>query len=87
MIIGLQAALAALVLMLLPCAWRAFKGPSIADRLQAIDAITVLLIAIIIVLTVLSGVGLFVDVALGLAAFGFVATVGAARFLAEGKVF
>lgn len=84
---GLQFALATLVFCLLPIAYRIAAGPSPVERLQAIDALAVLLVAILIVLALLQGTGLFIDVALALAAFSFIATLGIARFLAEGKVF
>ncbi len=49
----LQIALVIFVLLLLPCAWRALRGPSPADRLQALETTTTLLIGIIVLLTVL----------------------------------
>lgn len=85
--LGLQAGLVALVLMIVPCAYRVWIGPSAPDRLQAMDAITTLLIGIIIVLALLQGVSMFVDVALAIAAFAFIGTLALARYISEGKVF
>jgi multisubunit Na+/H+ antiporter MnhF subunit len=85
--VGTQAALIVLVVLMIPCAYRVWLGPSAADRLQAIDAITTLLIGIIIVLAVLRGTVMFIDVAIALAAFGFIGTVALARYISEGKVF
>lgn len=82
-----QIALTIMVLLLLPVAWRALVGPSAADRLQAIDSITTLLIGIIILLALLQGSSLVIDVALALAAFAFISTLAIARYLAEGRVF
>ncbi len=82
-----QIALTIMVLLLLPVAWRALVGPSTADRLQAIDSITTLLIGIIILLALLQGSSLVIDVALALAAFAFISTLAIARYLAEGRVF
>lgn len=75
------------VLMIVPCAWRAYRGPSIADRLLAIDLITTLLVSIIILLAVVTGESLLVDLGLALAALAFIATVGMARYISEGRVF
>jgi multisubunit Na+/H+ antiporter MnhF subunit len=55
--------------------------------LQAIDAITTLMIGIIIVLALLQGISMFIDVALALAAFGFIGTLALARYISGGKVF
>src|SRR5690606_35862693 len=48
--LSIQAALLILVALIFPCVYRVWIGPSPADRLQAIDTITTLLIGIIIVL-------------------------------------
>jgi multisubunit Na+/H+ antiporter MnhF subunit len=85
--IGTQAALIVLVILTIPCAYRVWIGPSVADRLQAIDAITTLLIGIIIVLALMRGTTMFIDVAIAIAAFGFIGTVALARYISEGKVF
>jgi multisubunit Na+/H+ antiporter MnhF subunit len=85
--VGIQGALIVLVLLVIPCAYRVWVGPSAADRLQAIDTITTLLIGIIIVLALLQGMSMFIDVAIALAAFGFIGTLALARYISEGKVF
>lgn len=84
---GIQGALVVLVLLIIPCAYRVWVGPSAADRLQAIDTITTLLIGIIITLALLQGISMFIDVAIALAAFGFIGTLALARYISEGKVF
>ena len=86
-VLSLRAALVLLIAMLLPCAYRAAVGPSAADRLQAIDTITTLLIGIIILLAIVRQEWMYVDVAIALAAFGFIGTLALARYISEGKVF
>lgn len=82
-----QIALVFMIALLIPCVYRVLKGPSPADRLQAIDTITTLLIGIIILLALIQGSSFVIDVALALAAFSFVGTLAIARYLADGKVF
>lgn len=84
---GIQVALIVLVLLILPCAYRLWTGQTAADRLQAIDIITTLLIGIIIVLALLRDSSMFIDVAIALAAFSFIGTLALARYISEGKVF
>jgi multisubunit Na+/H+ antiporter MnhF subunit len=84
---GVQSALAVLVLLLVVCTYRVWRGPSAADRLQAIDSVTTLLIGIIIVLALVQGTSMLLDVGIALAALSFVGTLAVARYLAEGKVF
>jgi multisubunit Na+/H+ antiporter MnhF subunit len=82
-----QIALAIMVFMLLPCAYRAFRGPTPADRLQAVETLTTLLVGIVVLLAPALGTALVIDVALALAAFAFIGTLAIARYLAEGRVF
>ena len=51
------------------------------------DTITTLLIGIIVILALLQGIGMFIDVAIALAAFAFIGTIALARYISEGKVF
>lgn len=76
-----------LVLLLLPCVYRVIVGSSAADRLQAVDTITTLLIGIIVLLTLVQQAAWLVDIGIALAAFGFIATLAIARYLSEGRVF
>lgn len=82
-----NSSLLGLVILLIPATYRVIAGPTPADRLQAIDTITTLLIGIIILLALVHNVPNYVDLGIALAAFSFVATVSIARFLCEGKVF
>ena len=85
--LSIQAALIVLMVLILPCAYRVWVGPTAADRLQAIDAITTLLIGIIIVLALLRDTAMYIDIAIALAAFAFIGTIALARYISEGKVF
>lgn len=85
--LSVQVALIILVVLILPCAYRVWVGPSAADRLQAIDTITTLLIGIIIVLALLRDTVMYIDVAIALAAFSFIGTLALARYISDGKVF
>jgi len=80
-------ALVIMVFLLIPTSYRVVLGPSPADRLQAVDTITTLLIGIIVLLGVEQGVPFLVDAAIALAAFSFIATMAIARYLCEGRVF
>lgn len=84
---SIQAGLAILVLLLLPCAYRVYAGPHPADRLQAIDTITILLIGIIVLLALVQGIPFLIDIGIALSAFAFVGTLAVSRYLAEGRVF
>ncbi|MEJ8560746.1 monovalent cation/H+ antiporter complex subunit F [Yoonia sp. GPGPB17] len=59
---------------------RLARGPSLADRVVALDMMTVSIIAVCGVAAVATGVFALLDVALVLALVGFLATVALARF-------
>lgn len=62
---------------------RAIRGPSLADRLVAIDALVVTIVALILVQSVRTGTGWFLGVALVVAFVGFVGTTAGARFVEQ----
>ena len=59
---------------------RLAKGPTLADRVVALDMMTVSIIAVCGVVAVATGVFAMLDVALVLALVGFLATVALARY-------
>jgi len=59
---------------------RMVKGPTLPDRVVALDMLTVLIVAFCAVYAVSTGETDFLDVALVLALVGFLATVALARF-------
>ncbi|MCH2076010.1 MAG: monovalent cation/H+ antiporter complex subunit F [Rhodobacteraceae bacterium] len=60
--------------------FRLVKGPSLPDRVVALDVITVAIVAFCGLAAIRSGDPAFLDVALVLALVGFLATVALARF-------
>ncbi|MGB3407325.1 MAG: monovalent cation/H+ antiporter complex subunit F [Jannaschia sp.] len=60
---------------------RLAKGPSLPDRVVALDTMTVLIVAFCGLFVFESGSSAFLDVAVVLALIGFLATVALARFV------
>lgn len=60
---------------------RLFIGPSLADRVVAMDLITTQVIALIAVYSTMSKTQLFMDVAMVLALIAFIGTIGFAHYL------
>lgn len=61
--------------------WRIIHGPALPDRVIALDLITTLTVAAIIVYTIASDQRVLVDSTLGVALLAFLATVAFARYL------
>jgi multicomponent Na+:H+ antiporter subunit F len=83
----LGAALVVMVLLLLLSTYRLWVGPSVMERLQAIDLVGNMFIGVIVVLGIVLENGQFIDISIALAAFSFVATLAIARFISEGRFF
>ncbi len=60
---------------------RLCKGPTLADRVVALDLIAFLTMGLIGVLTIFSGVVAFMDIAITMALVAFLSTVAFARFI------
>ena len=70
-----------LTLALLLAFWRLSRGPSLPDRVVALDLTATLVAAFSAVRAIETGFSSFLDVAIVLALTAFLATIGFARFL------
>lgn len=59
---------------------RMARGPSLPDRVVALDLVTILAVAFCALFSIASGEAAFLDVAIALALVAFLATVAFARF-------
>lgn len=75
-----------LTLTILLNLYRAFKGPSRADRVQALDAIGFNLIAGIAIFSVLLNTHAYFDLILLIGILSFVGTISFARYLERGVI-
>lgn len=86
----LGAALAVCTLCLIAAvgaaAWRIFTGPTLADRVVALDLVTVLLVVFLVLFKMISGINAYIYAAICLALISFLATVAFAHYIdrAEG---
>jgi multicomponent Na+:H+ antiporter subunit F len=62
---------------------RLILGPSLADRVLALDLITTLAVGYIAAIAVRTGFMLYIDIAISIALVGFLATVAFARYLLQ----
>ena len=82
--IATQFSLATLGLALLVALARLVKGPTLPDRVVAMDLIGVLVVGLIVVLAGATDVIATLDAAVVIALIGFVATVGYATYVERG---
>ncbi|WP_019593783.1 cation:proton antiporter [Thioalkalivibrio sp. ALM2T] len=82
--IAIVASNALLSLALVLAFWRLYLGPTLPDRVVALELIASLTIGFIAVYVISSGRTPFIDVAMVLALTAFLAAVGFARYLEKG---
>jgi multicomponent Na+:H+ antiporter subunit F len=78
-------AFAILLVAILLTMIRLLLGPTLADRILALDTLTTLGLGMIAVFAIRSGIALYLDIAISVALVGFLATVALARYLFESK--
>ncbi len=66
--------------------WRLVKGPSVVDRILALDTLTINAIALVLMLGLALGTSVYFEAALILAMTGFVGTVALCKYLLGGKM-
>ena len=76
-----QFALAVLLISIILALVRLVKGPAAADRIVALDLISILIVAFLAAYSIYAGETSFLDVAIGYALIAFLGTVALARFL------
>lgn len=66
--------------------WRLLRGPSLPDRILALDTLYINTIALLVLLGIHLPSALYFEVALIIAVMGFVGTVAACKYLLRGDI-
>lgn len=74
-------ALFVLAIAFLATVWRVVKGPTLPDRVVALDMLVGIVIGFIALIAIRTGFTLYIDIAIALGLVGFLATVAFARFI------
>jgi multicomponent Na+:H+ antiporter subunit F len=81
LVLAADISMALLIVAMLLVLVRLVRGPNMGDRIMALDTLTMLAVGLIGALTVRTGMGLYLDVAIAVALVGFLSTVALARYL------
>ena len=82
----LPAAIIAFAVALALAAWRLLRGPSLADRILALDTLHINTLALLVLLGMERQSQLYFEAALIIALLGFVGTVVLSKFLLRGDI-
>lgn len=79
--IAVQAAMAVLLISMAMVLWRMARGPGAADRVVAMDLLSVLVLAFLVAFAAYSRRNVYLDVAIAYACIAFLGAIALARFL------
>jgi multicomponent Na+:H+ antiporter subunit F len=68
------------------CLYRAYEGPTVVDRLLAVNVIVTKTLVVLVLLALVFGRSMLIDVALVYGLLNFVLTVTAGRLLETGRL-
>ena len=80
-------ALAIHIALIAVCVWRVWRGENVIDRLIGADLVGTLMLAVLVLIALIRLNATYIDVALGLAALGFVGTIVLAKYIADQQMF
>lgn len=75
----------AILAMIAMCLVRAARGPTVADRMVAINVITTKAVVLIVGVSLATDQPFYVDIALVYGLIGFLATIGVAKYLEQSE--
>ncbi len=79
-------AMAALAVALGLSAWRLLKGPSVVDRILALDTLYINALALLVLVGIYRGTQLYFEAALIIAMLGFASTIVLSKYLLRGDI-
>lgn len=83
---GLLVALLLFGVAMLLTVWRLWRGPSLEDRILALDTLYINALGVVVLLGIALTSSIYFEVAMLIALLGFVGTVVMAKFLARGSI-
>lgn len=84
---SLYIALLVHIVLVVVVLWRVWRGENVVDRLIGADLISTLTISVLVLLAVILADSIYIDVALGLAALGFIGGIALAKYIADERLF
>ncbi len=67
--------------------WKVWRGDNIIDRIMGADLLGTLTLAVLVLLALIERDSIYIDVALGLAALGFISIIALAKYVADEQMF
>jgi multicomponent Na+:H+ antiporter subunit F len=75
------------IVMIAVATWRVWRGENVADRLIGLDVAGTLILAILVLVSLITRNSVYIDVALGLGALGFVSTIALSKYVSDEQMY
>jgi multisubunit Na+/H+ antiporter MnhF subunit len=75
------------IILMVIVAWRLWNGENVIDRLVASDLLGNLTLAVLVIVALIHREKIYIDVAVGFAALGYIAIIAFAKYIADKKMF
>ena len=75
------------ILLMIFVVWRLWNGENVIDRLMASDMLSNLTMAVLVLMALIYRQTIYVDVALGLAALGYITIITFAKYITDKQMF
>ena len=75
------------IVMIAIAVWRVWRGENVIDRLLGAELVSTLMLAILVLISLIFRDSIYIDVALGLGALGFISTIALAKYVADEQMF
>jgi multisubunit Na+/H+ antiporter MnhF subunit len=73
--------------MILIAVWRVWRGENVIDRLIGVELVSTLFLSVLVIISLIYRDSIYIDVALALAALGFISTIALSKYIADEKMF
>ena len=83
----LQISLAIHIVLIAVSVLRVWSVENVIDRLMAAELISTLILAVLVLVALLLSNSIYLDVALGLAALGFISTIALAKYVVNQEIY
>lgn len=87
LVLVLSVSLAIHLVLIAVSVYRVWRGENMIDRLIGADLVTTLMLAVLVLIALIERNALYIDIALGLAALGFVGAIALAKYVAQERMF
>ena len=67
--------------------WRVWQGENVVDRLIGVELVSTLTLAVVVLVALIFRESIYIDVALGLGALGFIGTIALTKYAADERMF